>query len=140
MPRETSDKKLPAKAWKKGQSGNPKGRPKIRQDLKNVKVMTNTEVSALLWRLMSKTTEELRLMVEDPETPAMELMVARIIDKGLLEGDPQRLNFLLDRTIGKVIDKREVEVTPVVYKTRIEKDGTLVQDVLREEVEGSGET
>lgn len=122
-----------------GQSGNPQGRPKLRGDLHKVKLMTADEAAKLIQRMMDKSCAELQELVDDPDTPAMELMVARIIEQAMREGDTARLNFLFDRTIGKVIEKREVALQPVVYRTGIRGDGTLIQEVIDEENEGEKE-
>ena len=120
--------------FKKGQSGNPKGRPKTREDLKKVKLMSSDNAARLIQKIMDMSPDEIRVMVEDPKTPAWELMVARIVDKAIREGDTSRLNFLFDRTIGKVVEKKEVELKPVTYQTAVRpEDGALIQEVLDEE-------
>lgn len=122
--------------FKPGISGNPKGRPRIREDLKKIELMSGTDVARLLQKMLNMRTQELQGMVDDPDTPAMELVVAKIIHKAMVEGDQARLNFLFDRTIGKVIEKKEVEVKPVIYRTNVRPDGALLQEVIEEEDEG----
>ena len=117
---------------------NSVGRPPLRRDLKGVKLLTQQDVSRLMQKMMDMSLVDLQDMVDDPTTPAMELMLARIIEKAMREGDHQRLNFLFDRTIGKVVDKKEVEIRPVRYVTGVEADGTLVQQVLEEEENSDG--
>lgn len=132
--------------YKKGQTGNPDGRPKgqgplqTRPDLKHVKLMTPDLARRLIQKLMDMTQDELRALVSSPFTPMMELMVARVIDKALSEGDVARLNFLFDRTVGKVLEKHELELKPVVYRTRVTGDGSLIQEVADEELAASGST
>jgi hypothetical protein len=126
-------KKAGGRDFLPGQSGNPRGRPKLRDDLRKVKVMTADEASRLIQKMMDRSLDELQQVVDDPDTPAMELMVAKVIHKALLEGDAARLGFLMDRTIGKVVEKREVAIQPVIYRTGIRGDGTLIQEVIDEE-------
>lgn len=131
---EDKPKKPRGRPFPPGVSGNPKGRPKTRGDLAQVRLLKESEAKRMIQKQLDMTPQELKAMVEDPETPAMELMIARIIDKALNEGDTARLNFLFDRTIGKVIEKREVEVRPVTYKTTVNPvDGTLIQEALEED-------
>lgn len=134
----TRGRKTGGRDFKPGVSGNPKGRPPIRGDLAKVALMTVDDTKRLLQKLMDKTEVELLKLVENPKTPVMELMVIRIIQKAISDGDQARLNFLFDRTIGKVLDKKEIELRPVVYRTAVRADGSLLQEVLEEgEVEGS---
>jgi len=120
--------------FKPGQSGNPNGRPKTREDLKKVKLLTSDDVRRLLQKLLDMPTSELKKMVNDPTTPSMELLMARVIDQGLMGGNPQMLNFLLDRTIGRALEnKEEAKLKPVTYNTNITVDGRLVQEIMDEE-------
>ena len=43
------------------------------------------------------------------KTPALDLVVIKVLIEAIRKGDEKRLGFLLDRTIGKV--KEEIEVT-----------------------------
>lgn len=122
--------------FKKGQSGNPKGRPKTREDLKKIKLMTADEASRLIQKIVDMDADKLADMMADPKTPALEIMVAKVVLKAIQEGDTSRINFIFDRTVGKVIDKREVEVRPVTYEATVREDGTLIQQVAAEEAAG----
>ncbi len=128
-----TSKEYLAKKFKPGKSGNPNGRPKIRADLKKVKLMSSEDAARLLQKIMNMNTREIQAMVEDEQTPAMEMMIARIITKAINEGDPARLNFLFDRTIGKVMERREIELKPIIYRTAVNADGALIQEVIEEE-------
>jgi hypothetical protein len=65
---------------------------------------------------------EIKGIVERKEGTMLELMVASIISKGLATGDQQRLNFLLDRLVGKTPDRVEsVQVNPFQNMTDEEK-------------------
>ena len=64
---------------------------------------------------MDKT--QLKALVNAPDTPVIELMIASIIYKGLEYGDQQRLDFMLNRLIGRV--KEQVEIStpkPTIIK------------------------
>ena len=45
---------------------------------------------------------EIKAKLDDPNTVALELVVATIVIKSIQAGDQQRLTFLLDRLIGPV--------------------------------------
>ncbi len=86
--------------WKPGQSGNPSGRPKgqLRRD----------DVEATIGRFAKLTREELQVIVQSPKSTMLDIMIAGIMAKAAKDGDYARLQFLLDRSIGKVKDVQEV--------------------------------
>lgn len=86
--------------WKKGQSGNPGGKPK--------QLLTIASVSALMGRFAHLSEEQLATVLKDPKATVIEKMVGSVIMKAIQAGDYTRLSFLLDRTVGKVKDVSEV--------------------------------
>lgn len=90
--------------FKPGQSGNPGGKPK--------QLLTKENVSSLVGKLSNMTREELQAIVADPKARMIEIMIASIMARSAKEGDPQRLEFLLMRSIGRV--REELTVTPGV--------------------------
>jgi len=100
--------------WKPGQSGNPSGRPKgiIRSD----------EVQALLGRLWKLTREELQKIVQDPKSTMGEIMVASVMARAAKDGDASRLQFLLDRAVGKVRESLEVSMVKPYIAATLEGD------------------
>ena len=101
-----------------------KGRPLIPDDLKEVKKITQDEAERLITRMMSLTASDLVALIKDPQTPAMHGIIGNIILKGLQGGDTQRMEFLFNRTIGRVLDKVQVStLSPFVLK---KPDGTVV--------------
>lgn len=95
-------------AFTPGQSGNPGGRPKKPQELKDA---TPTEIKLLIWRLWKMRRDELHAFISDPATPAGELHMASVLAKGIKEGDPVRLDYLLNRLIGRVKVVAEIDGT-----------------------------
>lgn len=96
--------------FKKGQSGNPSGRPKMPRELLEAKRLTQAKFIELTNKYLHKTKEEIAASAKDPATPALEIMIASIIGRAITQGDHQRLNFILDRMVGKVADKVEQHV------------------------------
>lgn len=102
--------------FKKGNKGGP-GRPPTPPDLKEVKKLTPSFVHRLIAKLGRMDLASLEAHLKDPETTVLDLMVGRIIMKAIREGDHQRLNFLFDRTIGKVLQQVQVEMPePLVVR------------------------
>lgn len=88
--------------FKKGESGNPKGLKKIPDFVKVVQQYSREIVEIKIAELMQKPLDEIKDMSVDHERQALDVFLAKIITMGVVEGDYQRLNFLFDRTIGKV--------------------------------------
>lgn len=91
--------------FKKGSSGNPGGRPKLPADVKEAKNLTQNQMILILNHLMFMTDLQIKSILSDPKTNKFERIVARILEKADLHGDSTRLEFLLNRTIGKVTEK-----------------------------------
>ena len=96
-------KKMPkGRLFQKGQSGNPNGRAKLPDDLKAANRLTAIQFMDLCNKCLAMTKEELIALTKRDETTALELLVASIVQKGVVEGDQKRLEFILDRLIGKI--------------------------------------
>ena len=95
---------LTAHQFQKGCSGNPGGRPK--------NVLTKHKVTQVFSRMALMNMDEIEDIVKKKNhkngKSSLEVMVAAIIGKAVAQGDHTRLNFLLDRTIGKVTDELAV--------------------------------
>ena len=123
------------KPFKPGQSGNPSGRNKIRDDLKDVKLLSKADVKRLIQKIIDMSPEELLELSNDKTVPALEHMMASVVINAVKQGDQARINFLLEQTIGKVAEKHEHEMVDVTYKTEVLEDGSLLQKIHDEEKE-----
>jgi hypothetical protein len=86
--------------------GDPRaGRPPLPSDLKQARAYSKAEVQASLSRFLRMNIDELKAAVLDPRRPVIDHLVGSICVKGIKHGDHARLNFLLDRLIGKVKDE-----------------------------------
>lgn len=90
-------------------SGNPSGRPKEPADLGELRKLTQAQFQRLLFRFVRMPLPDLKRKLENPETPVLDLMIGRVVFRAIKDGDYKRLDFLLDRMIGKV--KEHIEVT-----------------------------
>jgi len=114
----------PATRFKKGQSGNKSGKPKG--------ILTTDQVKALFGKMSALTKAELLEIIQSPKSSILEITTASIFAKAAKDGDYSRLNFLLDRSIGRVVEEKNVTLRPVTYTTSIQGDGSLIQKVLEE--------
>ena len=108
--------------------GNPGGgRPKG--------ALKRDEVEAMMGKLATKSATELAVIAADPKTPAIQVMVAAVMLKAIETGDYARLQFLLDRSIGKV--KEVVEQHNHNHDEEFEKaDPKSVIELLRKPSNG----
>lgn len=88
--------------FKPGVSGNPSGKPKG--------LLTVDQVSAMMGRFCHLTRDELHKVVSDPKSTMLEVTVASILAKAAKDGDYSRLEFLLQRSVGKVKDVSETTI------------------------------
>lgn len=100
----------PPNAFKPGTSGNPSGRPKLPEDIANARKHNSNSVARLLNAFMNMDLDSLKELMNAKTTTNLELMIGRIVIESIKSGDQTRLNFILDRSIGKVIEKMEIKV------------------------------
>jgi len=86
-----------------------KSRRNLPQDIKDARLMNANEFENIIYKCLSMNKEQLTEIFKNPLTPAKDLVVIKILTKAIETGDHTRLNFLLERTIGKVVDKIEVQ-------------------------------
>ena len=102
--------------FKPGQSGNPGGKPK--------QLLTKDKVKGILGRFADMTREDLQAIVTNPKSTMLEIMVASIMVKAAKDGDFSRLNFILDRSIGRVAadagEEDRVDTSGMTLEEKIE--------------------
>lgn len=97
--------------FKPGQSGNPGGRPKLPEDIREARKMNQLELERIVNKYLYTTVDAVDAALKDPATPMMERMVAMVVSKAAEVGDHTRLDFILSRLIGRVKD--QIEITTV---------------------------
>jgi len=98
---------------------------RVPEDLREARKRNATEIEAVIYKYSNMGLVGLKNAFGDPKTPAKDLVVIKILIKAIEQGDPARLEFLLNRTIGKVADKIDhtVQQRPSIL---IRRDGTEV--------------
>lgn len=106
--------------WQKGQSGNPSGKPKS---------ALGTSISKELRKQLAEA---------DPGTGRqnIELIVAAAIRRGK-RGEPKALEFIADRTEGKVMQPMKLDATVTTREERLSKLQNLLT-VLSAAEDGTG--
>ena len=92
--------------FKKGQSGNPNGRPKGTTLVpKELRTINNRLVAETMSKYLNCTAQELQDHFKDPATSALDLIILRVLVEGIRKADQAKMNAILERIIGKVPDK-----------------------------------
>lgn len=94
--------------FKKGQSGNPSGRPKLTAEQRALRNMTRETIGELTRMLLSDDLAGIKAMAETPRCPAIKLILAKAVFNAVKKGDLHALNLILDRAIGKVAEHVDV--------------------------------
>lgn len=104
--------KVGGKDWKPGESGNLDGRPKIPDDIKEARKLNRITFERISNKYIWMTEAEIKAARKDPGTPMVDQAIISLLLKGIATGCHLRLNFILDRLIGKVKDEVEFTVHP----------------------------
>lgn len=99
--------------FKKGHPGGP-GRPKKDPELAKAEKLTKTEAEQHLIKFMQMDVEALQDVLKDKKRKVIEHIIGRIALMAIKNGDHSRLDFVLNRLIGKVSDKIEHSVKPKI--------------------------
>jgi len=103
----SKQKKKHAGQYKKGVSGNPKGRPKLPGEIKTAKVVNQIEMFRIMNKFAYMSTAEIKNLLHASDTPMIEIVAARLYIEAGKKGDHHRLGFVFDRLIGSVPQRTE---------------------------------
>lgn len=109
MPSANRRRFVPSKAWKKGQSGNPKGRPAEGESwaaiIKEISAMTAGDII----KLVGRNNDLGKQLAALPKNVMLKrLVVARVLAALMFEPSPGLWSALMDRAEGKVKDELEM--------------------------------
>lgn len=98
-------KKTGGKDWTPGEQPKSPGRPELPREFKKARRLTRTAFEGICNRFVHMTGPELRKAKYEPQRTQLERIVIAVLEKAEGWGDTSRLNFVLDRLIGKVPDE-----------------------------------
>jgi hypothetical protein len=110
------DRKRASLAGKKSSTALP-------PDLKKARMENAKEIEAIMYKYMNASPDELKRIFDDKATPTKDMIVISILIEAIKNADDKRFEFILNRTIGKVVEKIDhtVEAKPSVM---VRRDGT----------------
>lgn len=88
--------------------------------------LNQIRVAEILNEAVKLTKQQLIERCNNPETPALELMICHIIKEAINNGDHTRLNFLFDRLVGKVKEHVEHSTPQATLIKMIDSDQGLL--------------
>lgn len=94
---------------KKGQVLNPKGRPKTHPELKKAREFTKHEVELIIHDVLGMSFKDLGTKLRNRSGSILKIMMMANAAKAISGGDPVRINFMLDRSVGKLKDTLQHE-------------------------------
>lgn len=100
-------------AFKKGQSGNPKGRTPDHEGTR-IRALTNVTFSKFVNEWLYLTPEQMQARIDNPETCALDRMIGKKVMKIMESENWPELEHLLNRMIGKVTENLNVGGTGVL--------------------------
>jgi hypothetical protein len=87
--------------FQKGVSGNPKGAPAIKPEIKALQAEAREEVIQAISKMLLLTPQELKRSVEKPEATMAQHLVASVLGKAISQGCPVRAQFILNYVLGR---------------------------------------
>lgn len=98
------------KPWKKGQSGNPNGRPKSIRTTLAAQGYSIAQINQVIKILLSMTVEELTKIVRERKEDILTVTAAAALLKSLGKGQLDAMEALISRTYGRPVTHNEVFV------------------------------
>lgn len=102
------------RSWKKGQSGNPAGRPRKLVSKLKLDGYKLTEINDTIQTMVSMTYDELKKVWDNPNSTILEKTIAAALRKSLNEGELSSVETLLNRVYGKPKEKMEVQAQAII--------------------------
>lgn len=116
--------------FKKGQSGNPNGRPRKFVCVLKEQGYKQSEINDTIQVMMSMTLDELKAVWDNPDATVMEKTIASAIKKSIEKGSLYSIETLLTRVYGrpKEIIQQSGEITITSLPVEVKPSPELPTD------------
>jgi len=121
--------------WDKGESGNPKGRPKKPVLTMKVEGYKLAEINDTIQMMVGMTSGELLKVWENPKATILERTIASALRKSIEKGNLDSVETLLNRVYGKPNEK--VDITTAGEKINEPK---IQIEILKTKIDGEDNT
>lgn len=112
---DAKGKKPKKSLFKKGQTGNPNGRPTVPKEIREFKKLTAQQVEEIVSTLLYATETDIKDLLANPEASQLKRIVASILMATFESGNMTQFDQLLNRVIGKPKETiRHEGVRPVI--------------------------
>ena len=120
--------------WKKGQSGNPAGKPKgalnpVQRALKNLTIDTYREVVELV---LTGNLDALKEMAESKTHAAIQVGLARAFIKAIKEGNHEVMERMAERLIGKIPDQINLVSKNLNANVELSAESSVTKDEVKD--------
>ncbi len=105
--------------FKKGQSGNPGGKPKLAADLAKISTYTDAELRKVISKYLRMIKAALIDAGNSEALPIIEIIIARTLVQAGNKGDFTRILPLIERVAGRVLPVAQDE--GAIHKLTIER-------------------
>ena len=100
---------MKAKQFKKGQTGNPNGRPPLNPAMKALRKLTIEAYREVIELVMMGNLSELQKIVKDPNSTALQVGIARAFYNAIQKGDYAIIERIAERIVGKIPDEINIK-------------------------------
>lgn len=111
--------KMKATQFKKGVSGNPKGRLPLTKEQRAMRELTLDSLRNVIKASLTGNVDDLKEIATNPETSALEVGFATAVLKAIKSGDPAVLERFAERIVGKIPDDIRITATADIKLTAL---------------------
>ncbi len=107
--------------WKKGESGNPNGRPKkLHPTLMKTTAYSKSQIVDIIQYMVSLTEKQLNEILDDANSTVFEKTIASAIKKSISKGYLDSIETLLNRVYGKPNESLDITSNGKTLNDKIE--------------------